>query len=178
MTRAAVVVPGRRYGVQAPLLAYAADAAADRGATVHAVSWTAEPSGEIAGWVSEQVTPVLDTAGERPLIIGKSLGSVAATLAADRGLPAVWLTPLLLEDTVVAALRRASAPFLLVGGTADEHAWDGAVARQLTPHVCEVAGADHVMRVPGPLAASAAVLGEVATAVERFLDKAVWTRRG
>jgi hypothetical protein len=30
------------------------------------------------------------------------------------------------------------------------------------------------MYVPGPLAASAAVLGQVATAVEDFLDEVVW----
>jgi hypothetical protein len=175
--RVAVVVPGRRYGVQAPLLAYAADAAADRGARVRAVQWSDPVPGtseELVGWAGWQVASVLDGVGGAPLIIGKSLGSYAATLAAERGLPAVWLTPLLLDEAVVAALRRASAPLLLVGGTADGQAWDGTVARDLTSHVCEVAGADHIMRVPGPLAASAAVLGQVATAVERFLDEAVW----
>jgi hypothetical protein len=37
----------------------------------------------------------------------------------------------------------------------------------------EVPGADHRMFVPGQLALSAAVLGDVITAVERFRD-AVW----
>ena len=65
-------------------------------------------------------------------------------------------------------LARATAPFLLVGGTADD-AWDGAAARRLTPHVLEIDGADHGLLVPGPLARSAEVLGRVCTAVERFL---------
>jgi hypothetical protein len=52
--------------------------------------------------------------------------------------------------------------------------WDGELARELSPHVLEVDGADHGMYVPGPLARSAAVLGEVATAVENFLDDVVW----
>lgn len=52
--------------------------------------------------------------------------------------------------------------------------WDGALARKLSPYVLEVADADHGMYVPGPLAASAAVLGRVATAVEKFLDEVVW----
>jgi hypothetical protein len=39
--------------------------------------------------------------------------------------------------------------------------------------VHEVRDADHSLLVPGPLADSARVLGEVAAAVERFLDEVV-----
>jgi hypothetical protein len=53
-------------------------------------------------------------------------------------------------------------------------AWRPDLARELTPHVLSVPGADHGMFVPGPLAGSAAVLGQVATAVERFLDDIAW----
>ncbi|MFI7639762.1 hypothetical protein [Nonomuraea sp. NPDC049400] len=73
----------------------------------------------------------------------------------------------------VHALRRSTEPFLLVGGTADEF-WDGALARELTPYVLEIDGAGHGMMVPGPLSRSAEVLGQVTTAVEAFLDTAVW----
>jgi hypothetical protein len=183
--RAAVVAPGRAYSAQAPLLAYAADAAEARGAAITALSWTPprsldpdqnpDPDKRVA-WVCQEVTRVLDAppvVGTAPLLIGKSLGSLAAPLAAERGLPAVWLTPLLGDDAVAQALRAATAPFLLVGGTADS-SWDGALARRLSPHVYEVDGADHGMYIPGPLAASAAVLGLVVTAVERFLDETVW----
>ena len=126
-----------------------------------------------------QVAPVLDevVSGRGDvdqLLIGKSLGTHAAALAAERQLPAVWLTPLLILEPVVAALRAATRPFLLVGGTADP-AWDGKLARELSPHVLEVVDADHGMQVPGPLANSAAVLGQVATAVEDFLDRVVWS---
>lgn len=123
--------------------------------------------------VVAQVPPVTG----RPLLIGKSRGTFAAPVAAEHGLPAVWLTPLLTDEWVVSALRRATAPMLLVGGTADG-VWDGELARSLTPHVLEVAGADHGMYVPGRLAASAEVLGRVATAVEDFLDQVVWPSSG
>jgi pimeloyl-ACP methyl ester carboxylesterase len=95
-------------------------------------------------------------------------------LAADRGLCAVWVSPTLRWDWVVRELRRATAPFLLIGGTADEAHWDGALARELTPYVLEIPDANHGLYVPGPLAASAAVLGVMATAVEQFLDDVVW----
>lgn len=174
MDRQAIVLPGGRNGPHAPLLMYAADAAEARGASIRHVDWTppydpdAIPLDAAGPWIIAQVPPVTG----HPLLIGKSLGTHAAAVAADHALPAVRLTPLLTVDAVVAGLRRASAPALLVGGTADRF-WDGRPARELSPHVLEVDGADHGMYVPGRLAASAAVLGEIATAVEDFLD-VVW----
>ena len=168
----AVVIPGRMFGPAAPLPMYVGDVAARLGATLHRYSWSVEPphpsQPHIEQWVCDQVTPVLDGLGGRPLLIAKSLGTNAAALAADRSLPAVWLTPVLTMPWVAAALGRATAPFLLVGGTADE-IWDGELARRLTPHVFEVEGADHGMYVPGPLTGSIAVLGRVVVAVEEFL---------
>jgi pimeloyl-ACP methyl ester carboxylesterase len=73
----------------------------------------------------------------------------------------------------VAALERATAPFLLVGGTADP-AWDSTLARRLSRHVLTVEGADHGMYVPGPLSDSIEVLGHVVVAVEKFLDTIEW----
>jgi hypothetical protein len=91
---------------------------------------------------------------------------------ADRGLAAVWFTPLLTDEPTVAALRRAMGPPLLVGGTADPY-WDGRTARSLTADVVEIDGADHAMVVPGRLMESA-LLGQVITAVEDFLDHVIW----
>jgi hypothetical protein len=61
--------------------------------------------------------------GATAVMIGKSLGSLAAPVVADRGLAAIWFTPLLTDEPTVAALRRATGPCLLVGGTADQF-WD------------------------------------------------------
>jgi pimeloyl-ACP methyl ester carboxylesterase len=126
----------------------------------------------VASQVESAVEELTAAAGAAPVVIGKSLGSLAAPVAADRGLAAVWFTPLLTDEPTVAALRRATGPCLLVGGTADRF-WDGQAARSLPAEVVEVDGADHGMFVPGGLAASAAVLGQVITAVEDFLGR-VW----
>ena len=177
----AVVLPGNRYGVGAPLPMYAGDVAEHRGATVHRHDWTRpRPAGgvfapAIQDWVRAEATPVLDTAGARPLLIGKSLGTNAAVLAAERDLPAVWLTPVLTVPWIPAALRRATAPFLLVGGTTDPY-WDGPLAHRLSPYVLEVPAADHGMYVPGPLIDSIAVLARIVVAVEEFLDGIGWPR--
>jgi pimeloyl-ACP methyl ester carboxylesterase len=156
---------------------YAGDVAERRRAAVHRHSWSEEPpepfDPAVEGWVREQVAPLLDAVGGIPLLIGKSLGTNAAALAAERALPAVWVTPVLTVPWVAAALARATAPMLLVGGTADE-IWDGALARRLSPHVLEVADADHGMYVPGPLIDSVAVLGRVVASVEEFLNTIGW----
>jgi hypothetical protein len=168
----AVVVPGRMYGPAAPLLMYPSVLAERQGLTVHRHNWSGEPpqpfDPEVVGWIEGEVAPLLDRVGGRPLLIGKSLGSHATGLAADRTLPAVWLTPLLTAPWVVSALERATAPFLLIGGTADE-VWDAETAHRLTPHVLSVSDADHGMFVPGPLTDSITVLARVVNAIEQFL---------
>jgi hypothetical protein len=179
--RAAIVLPGGRGGPFVPLLFYAAVAAERCGATVHPLEWErvedirgAATVVERMARVREQVMPALDTIpATHPLIIAKSLGTYAIPIAADRGLPAIWFTPILTNPEIIAALDAAVAPFLLVGGGADP-LWDGPKARALTPHVLEIEDADHAMHVPGPLARSAVVLGRIATAVEEFLATDVW----
>src|SRR5262245_1843006 len=178
---AAVVVPGLRYSTDGPLLMYAGVAVERRGGSVHRISWTVpefSDGDDERGWVAAQVSESVDavaaaTGVATPVVIGKSLGSLAAPVAADRGLAAVWLTPVLTDAPTVAALRRASAPCMLIGGTADR-LWDGRLARSLTRHVLEIDGADHGMFIPGRLSESAAVLGQVITTVEDFLDHQVW----
>ncbi|MEV6303264.1 alpha/beta hydrolase [Actinoplanes sp. NPDC051861] len=171
----AVVLPGGRYGPAAGMLLYASTVAERRGATIHRHEWTGKPGWPLtpgtADWAAAQITPLLD---RRPLLIGKSLGVSAAGVAADRSLPAVWLTPLLTLPWVVDALERATAPFLLVGGTADTEWWSGGTAHRLTPHVLEIPNADHGLLVPGPLTDSIAVLARLVTAVENFLDAIRW----
>jgi pimeloyl-ACP methyl ester carboxylesterase len=168
-----IVLPGGAFGPAAGMLMYAADVAERRGATVHRHSWSRQPAQASEEWVRAEVGPLLDTIGGRPLVIAKSLGTSAAALAAERSLPAVWLTPLLTLPWVTAALGRATAPFLLVGGTADDW-WDGASARRLSPHVLEVDGANHGMAVPGPVTNTIAVLGQVVSAIDDFLDAIAW----
>jgi hypothetical protein len=56
-------------------------------------------------WEQECAERVLATAGAaRVLVIGKSLASLLAGPVSDRDLPAVWLTPLLTEPSVIEGL--------------------------------------------------------------------------
>ena len=178
--RSAILAPGGNYGADGPLLMYARLAVQRRGGHAHPIAWEFSEGRDfrqqrrrVASQVESAVEEMTAATGAAPVVIGKSLGSLAAPMVADRGLAAVWFTPLLTDEPTVAALRRATGPGLLAGGTADRF-WDGRAARSLPADVVEIDGADHGMFVPGRLAASAAALGQVITAVEDFLDHIVW----
>lgn len=59
-----------------------------------------------------------------------------------KGLPGVWLTPLLGDASVQAALREVQRPTMLVGGTADPY-WDRQEIVGAGVQIVELAGADH-----------------------------------
>jgi hypothetical protein len=120
--RAAVLAPGGGYSTDGPLLMYAGLAVERRGGHAHRIAWTQplpELDAEVRAWVASQVAAAIDetaatTGAAAPIVIGKSLGSLAAPLVAERGLAAVWFTPLLTDGPTLAALRRTTAPCLLV----------------------------------------------------------------
>ena len=70
-------------------------------------------------------------------MIAKSLTTRAAGIVAERGLPAIWLTPLLDDPGVGRDAAARTAQALLIGGTADR-SWDGALARELSDDVVEI----------------------------------------
>jgi len=120
-------------------------------------------------WERECAERALATAGAaRVLVIGKSLASLLAGPVSDRDLPAVWLTPLLTEPSVIEGLARARRPTLLAGGTADA-AWQaGAIPTNPALDVLELPGVDHVFQVPGDPLASLDALRQIAESVGRL----------
>lgn len=167
--RLALVLPGREYTPARPLLHYAGAVLRARGWTVRELWWeTPQGISDYLGWVAGQLRQALEREqASRVLLVGKSLGSCALPLAAERALPGVWLTPLLTVPEVAAALPRQTAPTLLVGGTADQ-LWDGEAARGSGHQVLEIPGADHWLELPGDPLGSIGVLKEVIAAVDAF----------
>lgn len=183
-SRRVVVVPGRNMGPYVPQLLFPAFAAIRRGAEPTPIEWVdvetvdGLDTSEVSAWVAARIDSMFaDLDSESTVVIGKSLGTHAAAAAARLALPAIWVTPLLTDTFVLDALRNSTAPFLLVGGTADP-LWDGVAARALTPHMLELPDADHGLFVPGPLNLSAQNISVLATATERFLDENVWPPHG
>lgn len=88
----------------------------------------------------------------------------------ERGLDAIWLTPLIVEPPLAEAIAANAGRQLLVGGLADD-LWDATIARELADAGCavlEVADADHAMGTSDAVRTVEIHL-EVARAVDAFL---------
>jgi hypothetical protein len=167
-SRRAVILPGIRYFSQAPLLWFAREAAQAREWAVVEVDERAPADEEPFGWMRAQAKRALEVAAgaEQVVVIGKSLGSSAVPLVTG---PAIWLTPLLDRDEIVAALESATAPTLLVGSPADPTWGDGRVPDNPSLDVLELDGLDHSLQVSGDPLASLDVLRRVTERVDAFL---------
>jgi hypothetical protein len=169
-SRWVVILPGVRYFSQAPLLWYAREAAQAGGWSVLEVDERAPQDREPFEWMLEQAERALgEVDAERVVVVGKSLGSVAATLVNG---PAVWLTPLLNQPRIAEALRAASAPTLLVGSPADPTWGEGEVPDNPALEVLELDGLDHSLQVSRDPIASLGVLRDVTQRLRAFLDAA------
>ncbi|RBM21914.1 alpha/beta hydrolase [Streptomyces sp. PT12] len=177
--RTALVVPGIGYTPARPLLHYARAVLEQHGWDVRELWWEVPGTfqqfteGERLAWVERQVVAAVEAEG-CGLLVGKSLGTLAAGIATERSLPAIWLTPLLTTEPVLAALDACVAPTLLVGGTADP-LWDAEAVRRLPHKILEFDGADHSLQLPGDAVGSVALLGRLVETMDRFAGGAAHT---
>lgn len=172
----ALVAPGRAYPPSAPLLDLARRALVQHGFTVQELWWdsTSRTEEEVADpepWVRRHLAAALaEEDADHVLLVGKSLGTRAASYAAERGLDAIWFTPLLVEPALAEAIAANAGRQLLVGGGADP-LWDAAIARELADNGCdllEVPDADHAMGTDD-VVRTAEIHLAVARAVDAFL---------
>jgi hypothetical protein len=168
--RRAVILPGARYPTSAPLLWFAREVAFARGYGVLEVLDAPSPHEDPFAWAIDRATRALDhEPSAHDVVIGKSLSSEVATLAAERGLPAIWLTPLLDRPSVVAALGRSTRPTLLVGGTGDPTWRPQALAENVMLDLLELPALDHGLQLAGEPLASLDALRKVVKRIDRFL---------
>lgn len=171
----ALVAPGRAYSPSAPLLDFARIALLQHDLTVQQLWWdsTARGDEDADTWVRRHVAAAhAREDADHVLVLGKSLGTRAASYAAERGLDAIWFTPLLVDPLVAEGIAANAGRQLLVGGLADE-LWDPAVARELADAGCEVLevpDADHSMGTPDAVRTVEIHL-EVVRAVDGFLSR-------
>ncbi|MFC4066268.1 alpha/beta hydrolase [Actinoplanes subglobosus] len=180
--RVAFLIPGLGYSAERPLLHFARAVLIRHGWTTQTVWWPEQPpqrdGQDLPAWfdrlrsfVHLHLTEVLRTeTAPKVALVGKSIGSFAAALAADRNLPGIWLTPLLRDSPVSDDLRRSTAPFLLVGSTADR-SWDAAIARSLGRPFYEADGADHGMETEDDPVNSADILRRTTVAMDEFVAR-------
>ena len=169
-SRVATILPGRAYTPGFPLLRYCVMLLADRGWSVREVCWengdraTPEEAAREAASALDQVS------APQHLVVAKSLGGFALPHAVERGLPGVWLTPVLTLPAVTEAASRLTAPSLVVGGTADQF-WDSDASIGQGARVLELSGADHGLEYGTDVYRSLDALRQVVDAVAVFLDE-------
>jgi len=158
--RTVVFLPGRSGGGLQPAFSYLRELFVGLGWSVLAVNDEFR-GGDHVAWPKARARAAF--AYRQPaLVVGKSMASYAAGLVE---VPAVWLTPLLLEPEVRDAIR---PPALLVGGTADP-SWDGDVARRLGAEVLELEDVQHSLAVEGDPKASLEAMERIVAAVAVFV---------
>lgn len=174
----AVLMPGRNYPVASPLLAFAGRAAREHGWRVRVLHWDLAPSPDdprADEWVRDRLAEAVGDHTGPVLVVAKSLSTRSAPYVAERGWDAVWLTPLLMLPHVADAIATHPGRQLLVGGTADDIAWDPSVASRLVDAGCEVLevpDADHTMGVDDDAVRTAEVHVQVTRAIHAFLKGA------
>lgn len=185
-----VLMPGYGYSVEMPIFYYLEQAALEAGSTVLRVltDYSRSPGFADADdairarWLAHDLTVTVDAVRSRRAfgsvtLIGKSMGTLAiagldpATLAGRRSPHVVWLTPLLRDPAVLAAIRAVDRPGMVVIGTDDGH-YDEALLDDLAtlPHlsISVHPGADHSLDIPGDIDGSIATLRAVIADVRSF----------
>lgn len=170
--RAALLLPGARYVPAAPLLWFAREVLQADGWTVLQVWDEWDRSEDPTSWVSDRVAAGLKHLDYgSPLLVAKSLTTLALPIAVEKALPGVWLTPLLNQDDVRTALPKVSEPTLLVGGTGDR-SWDAQFAGSLPGvEVCELEDADHGLQYTNDPPRSIDALKVVTSRISEFIEQ-------
>lgn len=169
----AIVLPGRMFGAGTPLLHWTSMALTQHGWSVVTASWDEEA---LTRDPADHVTAVAASALERAasglpvLVVAKSLGTLALPWAVAEGLPGVWLTPLLGDASVLAAVREVRSPTLLVGGTADP-SWVRPETLGAGVSIVELADADHGLQRRDDWRGSALNQVPVFDAIAEFADR-------
>jgi hypothetical protein len=166
------MMAGGAYAPARPLLHYLRKVLMSHGWTVQELwwqpphtEWTFEPGDGRSAWVRGQIETALSAETARHILLaGKSLASFAIPVAAERRLPAIWLTPIFNDPANRLPL---TARTLLVGGTADR-SWDGEFARKGGQDVLELPGQDHGLEVDDPIEALE-TLRRIVIASDQFL---------
>lgn len=166
-----VVLPGRQYTADAPLLFFATHAALAHGWDVRQVWWEAPERGsghDELTWVGEQLDEAVADHTGRVLVVAKSLGTLAATRAAACGYDGAWLTPLLTDAEAVAPPVTYPAAQYVVIGSSDPFL-DRDVLEDL-PRTRLLVDGDHVLRVPGDAVAMASSHERFARSFDAWLE--------
>lgn len=190
MKTLAVILPGLNYTCDMPLLFYPAKLLIELGADVlqvhsdytASIFQTASRQNQ-AVWLATDAQAALRAGRNQDdyrqlVLIGKSIGTLALANLAVSGLDlaavAIWLTPLLTQERLVAAAATSKLPGLFVGSKADP-TFDASglekIQKQAIAETLLFEGANHSLEIPGNVLQSLEIMRQVLQGLHAFLDK-------
>jgi len=145
---------------------------AQSGWHVQAVEWTVDDNAlsDPQPFVETAVEEAFDAAphSTRRLIVAKSFGCFTLPWARRNGVPGVWLTPVLSDEGVRAALAEAPSTDIAIGGTADAM-WLPESIAETRATVISVSKANHSLAIPGDWRGSLTAQAEVFESIANHL---------
>ena len=186
----AIVLPGRGYTAQMPLLFYPISLMLAKGTDVLRVEYAYDQQPDFQAlradeqlrWLFADVTAAYQAGiAQRPYhqitLIGKSLGTLAmGHLLTIQTLPAqvkaIWLTPLVRFDKLRQQIKQFGGRSLFVIGTADPHydpTFLAEVQQATGGEVVAIEEADHGLNIENKVLQSVQALETVVRAIEAFL---------
>lgn len=173
----AVVLPGMGYTAAHPLLFWASTALVEDGWRVLTVQWDTagldlprdlESGAALVEEAWEAAREQVPGGRSPDLLVGKSIGTLAAANALAAGADVVALTPLVAHGQARRYPRLpAGRRVLAIGGTADT-LWDANAVQDLGYTVVEVPGGDHSLQLRGHWRESLRTVERVTGAVQEF----------
>jgi hypothetical protein len=186
----AIVFPGFSYSPDLPVLYYPSLVMLTRGADVLRVRYaydsdqtflkmsSEERSGRFGADVEGVCAAALSQRSyKRITLIGKSLGTLALAYILNnneqlRDASYIWLTPLLRDERLIAAIRNNPPRSLFIIGTSDEH-YDqqllDEVANATSGTRLVIEGANHGLEIRNDVGACIRAVEEIVQAVNDFL---------
>jgi hypothetical protein len=186
----AIVLPGRGYTAQGPLLYYTINMLLESGFNVLTVDYNYSQNREYQDldqeeqmkWLFDDVDAAYQTTLNEldvtlAVLVGKSLGTLAIGHLLEKYPDAreskiVWQTPLIKIPSLEKQIAEYQPKSLFVIGSADPH-YDQEVLSRLIKktggEALVISGADHSMEVSGGVKASLRVIEDVVICVERFI---------
>jgi hypothetical protein len=167
-----LVLPGANGGIFQSPLYWPTVALVDAGWEVLVAEWApGAPEHQVASAARIGLSRL---SSSNVLVMGKSLGSLAAAEVLRANVRSIWLTPLMDRPPIADAIQSGNAPMLLIGGTADP-TWRRPRPRSGLEFI-EVEGANHGLLVDGDWRRSLSELGEVTERIAVFAGGAAEQR--
>lgn len=185
-THVALLLPGRGYTAQGPVLHYPGLWFVQHGCDVISVDYVFSEMSypDMVAHAAACAAAVWATATrshrcDHVVLVGKSLGTQAMARLIDqtpelRLARCVWLTPIFADNAVMESIEKHKPRSLFVGGTSDATFDSERMERALSAtggSKLVLDGANHSLERPGDVRASLAAISTLLDALERFMTK-------